>query len=81
MYRAALGSIMNLMSLILLGSGRSYEGISSRSGSDLAGSDSMAVSYIISLLQSKSAKQYNTFCRSYRINSYKFKKCLVQEKM
>lgn len=65
MYRAALVSITNLMSLILSGSGRSYEGItgSSRSGSDRAGSDSMSVSYIISLLQSKSAKQYDTFCR------------------
>lgn len=63
MYRAALGAITNLTSLILSGTGRSYEGIISRSGSDLAGSDSMSVSYIISLLQSKSSKQYGTFCR------------------
>lgn len=38
---------------ILSGSGRGFEGIS-RSGSDLGGSDSMSVSYIISLLQRKS---------------------------
>lgn len=52
---------MNLMSLILSGSGKGYEGIISRSGSDLAGSESMSVSYIISLLQSKSAKGYDKF--------------------
>lgn len=58
----ALGSITNLTFLILSGSGRGYEGVISRSGSDLAGSDSLSVSYIISLLQRKSARLYGTFC-------------------